>query len=282
MKIVYIGSNSSFSFIPFLALVKSKHDVCAFAYDDVNSHFSIITSNSIQSVALNHSLDLIKIDADYSNAILKIRSYQPDIIIVSCYPRLLPSSLISIAKEGCFNIHPSMLPLFRGPVPLFWQFREGVDDFGVTLHRMTNKFDDGNIISQKIVKIKDGVSQSKATELLAESSCNLVMRMLDDIEKSKLTEKVQDTKHASYQTYPEKNDYSISLSWSAKRIFNFVSAYKEKGRVFICKSEGNKYKLLDVYSYQNTSYIGDMNNESENTVILSCNPGYIRCEVEYV
>ena len=280
MKIVYIGSNSSFSFIPFLALVKSKHDVCAFAYDDINSHFSTITSNSIQSVALNHSVDLIKIDADYSNAILKIRFYQPDIIIVSCYPRLLPSSLISIAKEGCFNIHPSMLPLFRGPVPLFWQFREGIDDFGVTLHRMTNKFDDGNIVSQQAVKIEDGVNQRKTMDLLAESSVNLVMRMLDDIEKSKLIEKVQDNKHASYQTFPEKSDYRVSLSWSAKRIYNFVSAYKEKGRGFICEEEDKKYNILDVYSYQNTSYIDAMNNELKNSVILSCNPGYIRCKIE--
>ena len=281
MKIVYIGSDSSFSLIPFLALVKSKHDMCAFAYDD-NSHISTITSNSIQSVALNHSVDLIKIDADYSNAILKIHSYLPDIIIVSCYPRLLPSSLISIAKEGCFNIHPSMLPLFRGPVPLFWQFREGVDNFGVTLHRMTNKFDDGNIVSQKTVKIEDGVSQSKAMELLAESSGDLVMRMLDDIGNKKLTEKVQDNKYASYQTFPEKNDYSISLTWPAKRIYNFVSAYKERGRVFICEAEDKEYNILDVYSYQNTSYVDDMNIESKNTVILSCNPGYIRCKIETV
>ena len=280
MKVVYIGSNSSFSLIPFLDLVSSKHDVCAFAYNDVNSQFSTITSNSIQSVALNHSVDLIKIDSDYSNAILKIRSYQPDIIIVSCYPRLLPSSLISIAKEGCFNIHPSMLPLFRGPVPLFWQFREGVNDFGVTLHRMTNKFDDGNILSQERVKVGDGVSKSKVMELLAESSCKLVMRMLDDIENKKLIEKVQDNKHASYQSFPEKKDYSISLSWSAKRIYNFVSAYKEKGRGFICEADDKKYNILDVYSYQNTRYCDDMNSELKNSVILSCNPGYILCRVE--
>lgn len=282
MKIVYIGSDSSFSLIPLLALVKSKHDVCAFAYDDVNSHFSTITSNSVQLVALKNSVDLIKIDNDYSNAISKIRSYQPDVIIVSCYPRLLPSALLSIAKEGCFNIHPSMLPSFRGPVPLFWQFREGIDDFGITLHRMTNMFDDGNIISQETVKIEDGISQNKAMELLAKSSCNLVMRMLDDIENGMLTEKAQDNMRASHQTFPDENDYSISLSWSAKRIYNFVSAYKEKGRVFVCEAEGKKYKLLDVYSYQNTCYIDDMNNESENIVILSCNLGYIRCKVEYI
>lgn len=282
MKIVYIGSDSSFSLIPFLSLVKSKHEVCAFAYDDVNSHFSTITSNSIQSVALNYSVDLINIDADYSNAILKICSYQPDIIIVSCYPRLLPSSLVSIAKEGCFNIHPSILPLYRGPIPLFWQFRDGVDNFGVTLHRMTNKFDDGNIVSQERVKIEDGVSHSKAMEQLAESSAKLVMRMLGNIEKGELTEKAQDNKHASYQTFPKKNDYRVSLSWTAKRIFNFVNAYKEKGRTFICKSEGRKYKLLEVYSYQNTIYIDELNNELENIVILSCNPGYIRCKIEAV
>ena len=281
MKIVYIGSNSSLSITPFLSLVKSKHDLCAFAYDDFDSHFSIITSNSIQSVALSSSVDLIRMDSDYSNAIIKIRSHQPDIIIVSCYSRLLPLSLISIANVGCFNIHPSMLPMYRGPVPLFWQYRNGVDDFGVTIHRMTNKFDDGNIVLQEKIKIEEGVNQSKAMGLLAALSGNLVIRMVDEFEKSKLIEKVQDNKHASYQTFPEENDYSVSLSWSAKRIYNFVSAYKEKGRVFICEEDKN-YNILDVYSYQNTRYLDGMNAEFKNSVILSCNPGYVRCKVEYI
>ena len=280
MKIVYIGSSSTLSIIPFLSLVKSKHDVCAFAYDEINNHFPTITSNSIQSVALDHSVDLIKMEADYSNAITEIRSYQPDIIIVSCYSRLLPSSLISIAKVGCFNIHPSMLPLFRGPVPLFWQFREGVDDFGVTLHRMTNKYDDGNIVSQEIVKIEDGLSQSQTMELLAQSSSNLVMKLLGDIEERKLTEKIQDEKNASYQTFPTTSDYSISLSWSAKRIYNFIKAYKGKGRKFICKTENKRYELLDVYSYQNDNYIDEVNDDSNDSVILSCNPGCIRCKIK--
>ena len=282
MKIVYIGSNSSLSLIPFLSLVKSKHDVCAFAYDDFNSDFSTISSSSIQSVALNNSVNLIRMDADYSNATIKIRSYQPEIIIVSCYSRLLPLSLISIAKSGCFNIHPSILPFFRGPVPLFWQYREGVENFGVTLHRMTNKFDDGNIVSQEIVEIEDGLNKDNAMRQLAESSANLVMKMLDDFEEGRLTEKPQDDMFTSYQSFPNKNDYSISLSWSAKRIYNFVSAYKEKARVFVFKLEGRMYKLLDVYSYQNTYYIDDVNDESKNSVILSCNPGYLRCRVELI
>ena len=280
MKIVYIGSSSTLSIIPFLSLVKSKHDVCAFAYDEINNHFPTITSNSIQSFALDHSVDLIKMEADYSNAITEIRSYQPDIIIVSCYSRLLPLSLISIAKVGCFNIHPSMLPLFRGPVPLFWQFREGVDDFGVTLHRMTNKYDDGNIVSQEIVKIEDGLSQSQTMELLAQSSSNLVMKLLGDIEERKLTEKIQDEKNASYQTFPTTSDYSISLSWSAKRIYNFIKAYKGKGRKFICKTENKRYELLDVYSYQNDNYIDEVNDDSNDSVILSCNLGWVRCKIE--
>ena len=282
MKIIYIGSDSSFSLIPFLALIKSNHEICAFAYDDINSDFTAINSNSIQSVALNNSIPLIKIDTEYASAVLKIQSYKPEIIIVSCYPRLLPLSILSIAKLGCFNLHPSLLPRFRGPVPLFWQFREGVNDFGVTLHRITNKFDDGNIISQKTVEMNDGISQSEAMELLAISSCELIINMLDNYYG--LTEEVQNHSLASYQTFPENKDYSISLLWSAKRIYNFVSAYKEKGRVFSYQEGDKKYRLVDVYSYQDKAYIESMKNKSknENIVSLQCNPGYVRCRVELI
>ena len=162
MKIIYIGSSGPLSLIPLQALINSKYTICAIGVDeDNNSEFNIINSDSIsiQSLAFDNSIPLVKLNKDFTDMDSKISLFQPDIILVSCYARLIPQSVFSLANVGAFNLHPSLLPLFRGPTPLFWQFREGISDFGVTLHRMNSEFDTGNIISQKNVEMTDGINK---------------------------------------------------------------------------------------------------------------------------
>lgn len=278
MKIIYFGSDNSFSQVPLVSLLHSKHGVCAFAYDDIDSDFGVIKSDSIQSIASKKSIPLIKIGRDYNKIIPQLKLYEPDVILVSCYSRLLPASIIEIAKVGCFNVHPSLLPSFRGPVPLFWQFREGVEYFGVTLHRVTTNFDSGNIVGQIKVKIEEGISKNTVTNLLANKSVGLIFKMLDDIKNGCLVEIEQDETKASHQSFPKKTDYNIDISWTAKRIYNFISAYKGNGVIFQCEVDKNTYEVIDAYSYQNTPYEESIKQE-KGTLVLSCGTGYILCKI---
>ena len=284
MNILYIGSEGPLSLVPLQALIKSKHNVCAFAFDEqLNSDFNVINSGSTQSLALNTSIPLIKLNKNYTNVVSQIKSYQPDVILVSCYARLLPRSILSLAKKGCFNIHPSLLPYFRGPNPLFWQFRDGIDDFGITLHRMNSEFDAGNIVSQKKVEMYGGINKNNATKLLANAASNLILDFLDDVSKNNIYEVAQDNTLSSYQSYPTKNDYTVSTSWSAKRIYNFINGYKEKGVSFLCEVNGHNFKLVDVLSYQDGAYnnMGDKKIVIEGELItFACQSGYIQCQIK--
>ncbi|MCK5386341.1 MAG: hypothetical protein KAJ39_04105 [Gammaproteobacteria bacterium] len=284
MNILYIGSEGPLSLVPLQALIKSKHNVCAFAFDEqLNSDFNVINSGSTQSLALNTSIPLIKLNKNYSNVVSQIKSYQPDVILVSCYARLLPRSILSLAKKGCFNIHPSLLPYFRGPNPLFWQFRDGIGNFGITLHRMNSEFDAGNIVSQKKVEMYGGINKNNATKLLANAASNLILDFLDDVSKNNIYEVAQDNTLSSYQSYPTKNDYTVSTSWSAKRIYNFINGYKEKGVSFLCEVNGHNFKLVDVLSYQDGAYnnMGDKKIVIEGELItFACQSGYIQCQIK--
>ena len=281
MKIIYIGSSSPLSLIPLKFLIKSDHEVCAVAVDnDRNSDFNVITSSSIQSLAFNNSISLISLNTNCLNASSKIEEFQPDVIIVSCYARRLPQSILSLARKGSFNVHPSLLPKFRGPNPLFWQLREGVKEYGVTLHRMTNDFDAGDIISQKKVNIDDGLYIDDVTDMLASQAADLIIDTLGDIESDSLVELTQNKKHSSYQSNPEKDDYTVSTSWTAKRLYNFINAYKGLDVYFLCDIYGEKYKLTDAFSCQEVPH-KNMNNKSividEEKITFSCKDGYIQC-----
>ena len=284
MNILYIGSAGPLSLIPLQALIKSRHNVCALAFDDdLNSDFNVINSDSIQSLALNNLIPLIKLNKIYTNIVLQIRSYQPDVILVSCYAQLLPQSILSIARKGSFNIHPSLLPNFRGPNPLFWQFRDGVSEFGVTLHRMDDEFDTGDIVSQKTAEMQDGVTINKATELLAHTASDLVLNMLSDIENANVTEIPQYNLLASYQSFPVADDYTVSTLWSAKRIYNFINAYKGIDVSFLCEVDGSRFRLVDAYSYQEIPY-KNMDGASVvldgDKITLACKNSYIQCQIK--
>lgn len=284
MKIIYIGTDSFFSIIPFQTLLQSQHEVCALAFDDdLNSDFNTIKSESIQSFALKNSIPFIKLNSQDSDAESQMREYQPDIILVSCYARLLPQSILSLARKVSINIHPSLLPAYRGPNPLFWQFRDGVENFGVTLHRMTADFDAGNIISQKTVKLDDGVSINEGINILANVASDLMLVTLNNIQNGQFHETVQNSLSSSYQSFPTETDYTVSRMWTAKKIYNFISAYKDDNVTFMCDIGIDKIKISDAYSYQDEPY-HYMNGKTElleeGVITFACKTGYIRCQVK--
>ena len=180
-------------------------------------------------------------------------------------------------------MHPSLLPKFRGPIPLFWQFHDGVNNFGVTLHRLSNDFDTGNIVAQQTVNIEDGISQKKANQILSNVAAKMLVQFVDDMKKNHVTEVEQNNSQSSYQPYPNKKDFEISTSWRAKRIFNFISAYKGNTTEFICNVDREEFNIIDVYSYQEQPY-KNMNDKKVvllgSKLWLSCQDGYIECKIK--
>lgn len=284
MNILFVGSSGPLSLVPLQALISSNHSVCAIATnEDSHSDFNVVSSGTIQSLSFTHLIPLINLNKKIPDVVAEIESYHPDIILVSCYASLIPQELLSIAKIGAFNLHPSLLPKFRGPAPLFWQFREGIDDFGVTLHRMSAEFDTGNIVSQKKITMDDGVSHADATKLLANIGSELILMFLDNASENQFSEAAQDNALSSYQSFPTKDDFVVNISWPAKRIYGFIKAYKEPDVFFLCELDGDEFKLVDALSYQEIAY-AEMGKERyvvDGVVItLACNNSYIQCQIK--
>lgn len=77
----------------------------------------------------------------------------PDLIFVGGFSWRFPPSLLSLPRLGCVNVHPALLPKYRGPNPLFWQFVNGETQTGLTIHRMDAEFDTGLILAQGAIEI---------------------------------------------------------------------------------------------------------------------------------
>lgn len=281
MKIVYIGSSTALSYITLRGLIESGHAVDSVA---VASHpypaphnpklpLFIEHSYSLESLASLHDIPLIRLTGNWSETFEQLARISPEVILVCCFGGKLPDNIVSIPRYGCFNLHPSLLPSFRGPAPVFWQFRAGAEVMGVSLHCVSAEFDAGDIVAQTRVSVPDGADGRQVQYLLAQSGSQLIETTLDAIAHGCLQPRTQSSSEVSYQGFPRPKDYAVSPLWTARRIYNFICATRAPGIEFPCEVDGKIYRLVSVLSFWDEG--GTRTAVKGNRISINCNPGVV-------
>jgi methionyl-tRNA formyltransferase len=148
-----------------------------------------------------------------------LRALASDVIVTACFPRRLPPQWLAAPRLGCLNLHPSLLPAYRGPEPLFWQFRNGERQTGVTLHVMDETADTGALVAQAAVPFPDGLRYDQAEWLTARAGAELLVNAL---RRGEWTHTPQPATGASDAPFPTPRDLVIPTEWPARRAYNFV------------------------------------------------------------
>lgn len=297
MRILFLGSSGPLSVIPLRYLMQSEHELCAIGYETLSGAFAedmkypIIASQNenVEMLARVSGIPAIKLFDDDGVYVESIAEYVPDIIIVSCLGSKLVDEIISIPRLGCFNLHPSLLPLFRGPVPLFWQFRQGVDVFGITLHRMNADYDSGPIVAQNSLLMPDGVSNQQASELLAKAGSELLDEYLEGecsedesqekIARAEVVEQLQKESESSTMSFPTAADFEVSTSWTARRLYNFICATRHWGQCYPCTIDGTHFRLLTAISYRTTCETGQVPESNQGLIVVPCVDGTVTAKI---
>jgi len=291
VNILFIGSSGALSSQPLKKIIDSKYALSAIACDRLQSDgFQFknnivdiplynLDSESVAALAQFHNIPLIELTHNYEKNIPSFKALNLDLIIVSCYARKLPESILRIPKLGSFNLHPSMLPAYRGPTPLFWQYRAGEKNLSISLHKITNELDAGNIILQKSFSKPNGISVFKAMSLIAEVAGDLLLDSLKRFENNNVNEIKQNNTLCSYQTLPTAKDYFISSQWSAQRIYNFIRAYTLPNVIFICVINGITFKIARALSFNNEQSINQAYILNDGQITLNCAAGIIQCQL---
>lgn len=128
----------------------------------------------------------------------RIVQANPDVIVVVSYGKFLPKSILKIPKYGCLNVHPSLLPKYRGSAPIQWAILNGDKVTGTTIMKMNEKMDAGDIILQKEVAIDENETTGELWKRLAEISSLLLLEAISQVENGT----------AKYQKQPE--EFSIA------------------------------------------------------------------------
>ena len=110
---------------------------------------------SIKKVAADMGIEVSSPSRISSELVEEIKNIQPDLIISAYYRKIFPKKLIDIPRLGIINIHPSLLPHYRGPVPTAWAILNGESEFGITIHKVDIGIDTGDILVQACYQIGD-------------------------------------------------------------------------------------------------------------------------------
>ncbi|HEX9037247.1 MAG TPA: formyltransferase family protein [Ktedonobacterales bacterium] len=161
---------------------------------------------------------------------------EPDLILVTGFPRLLPPELLALPRLGAINSHPALLPAYRGPDPLFWQFYNGEPEIGLTIHRMEGEFDTGPILAQGSMPIGPEDTPEDVYPRFFEIAPALMTTALAKVIAGDPGEP-QDPAHATYAPLTTVADRTVDWTRTATQIRNQTRACYGSGALAMVGGE---------------------------------------------
>jgi methionyl-tRNA formyltransferase len=201
---------------------------------DTGHHISLIVTSEggvgdiphqeISKLALHHHIDFFR-TRHIRYCIPLISLINPDLIIVGGFPYRFPQEILSIPRYGVVNIHPSLLPKYRGPCPQPWHFLNGERESGVTIHLMDEHIDTGPIVAQEKIMINERDNYDSLCSKQIIITPDLVINTIEDIATGRAKPISQDESEASYHPMPGEEVRTIKWEDSTERIMTIVKAF---------------------------------------------------------
>lgn len=163
-----------------------------------------------------------------------------DVFIVASYGKIIPKELLELPKYGVLNVHPSILPKYRGPSPIPSQILADDKEIGVTIMKMDEKMDEGPIIATQSISLKTWPSTYELKKTLGELGANMIANLLPDWIAGKITTTPQDHSQATYTKKFEKIDGEIDLHADPYKNYLTFQALKDLTSVFFFENTEKK------------------------------------------
>jgi methionyl-tRNA formyltransferase len=237
---------------------------------------------SVQQLAWEHALPLWQVARLSDPAVHDLlSSYQPDVLCAACFPWRLPPEVLAIARLGALNVHPSLLPVNRGPQPLFWTFRLGHSRTGVTIHLMNEQLDSGDVLAQESIDVPEGISYKELEEQCARLGSLLLTRTVTDLYHGRAVRQPQDESLSTSYPYPSnrqgRTDFIIDpRQWDARHVYNFIRGLKDWGEpLTLVADEELTLQVEDALVYSYKSHDLRLHTHQDDAWPVRCQQGKV-------
>lgn len=210
------------------ALIELDHDVVLAVTHPASGHsYKAIFSESVEKLARDHGIPVHLTERVDAETIDLVKRAEPDVIVVNSWYTWMPPELYNLPPHGTLNLHDSLLPKFTGFSPVLWALISGASEFGLTIHRMDDGLDTGDILIQRSLPIGP-----------ADTGTELVMRAMDLIpdalrdalsalESGTAIWRPQNKAERTYFHKRSERDSLIDWSWPAEDLERFVRALSD-------------------------------------------------------
>lgn len=205
---------------------------------------------------------------EFRNGLL---SYQPDLIVVAAYGRILPQSLLELAPLGCINVHGSLLPGYRGAAPIQWAIIKGETEVGVTIIQMDQGMDTGDMLLKAKIPVGPQETAGSLMEKLATLGGQTLLQAIKGLKEGSITPLPQDHSQATMAPMLKKDDGLIDWGRSAKEIECLIRGLDPWPTAFCFLGE-NRLRLFspEVVFLENHATPGTVLHADRRGLLVAC------------
>jgi len=278
LKIIYAGT-PEFAVPALQALIDSRHEVVAVYTqpDRPAGRGRKIQFGAVKQVAVDANLCIEQpTSLKDSETQKRLESFNADVMVVAAYGLILPQVALDTPRYGCFNIHGSLLPRWRGAAPIHRAIQAGDAETGVTIMQMAAGLDTGNMLLKVSYPISAQDTGATIHDRLASDGAEALLQVLALLEDDELSPEVQDESLTTYAHKLTKAEAEIDWTQSAKQIDRIIRAFNPWPVAFTFFN-GKKLSLFmsKVESFSSTDPAGTVISESPDGVCISTGDGVL-------
>jgi methionyl-tRNA formyltransferase len=234
-----------------------------------------LTPSPIQKLAEAHGIPVhTPLNFKSAEEIEILRAYKADIAVVAAYGMLLPKTVLESFPYGCINIHPSLLPRWRGAAPLQRTLMAGDSHTAVAIMQMEEGLDTGPILLQHHYDIPEGTTAAELHDTLGQIGAKLLIEALEGIAKGSITPTPQAEEGVTYARKIRKEEARIHWQRPARELLHHIHGLSPfPGAYFL--HEGEHYKILkaELVSASDSHAPGTVLDER---LAIACGAGSLR------
>lgn len=185
-----------------------------------------LTASPVKQLALQHGLPVLQpATLKTEEAQQAIAALDADVMVVAAYGLILPKAVLQMPRNGCLNIHASLLPRWRGAAPIQRAILAGDAETGITIMQMDEGLDTGAMLLKKSCAIAPDDTAQSLHEKLAELGAQAIAEALQEMQDGKLSPQAQDAQLATYAAKLSKSEAQLDWNADALQLERAVRGY---------------------------------------------------------
>ena len=226
----------------------------------------------VHEYALEHQIPVhTPVSLKSPEAQAEFAGHKADAAIVAAYGLLLPQPILDAYPLGCINIHPSLLPRWRGAAPIQRTVMAGDRETGICIMQMDAGLDTGDVLALEHFTIPDGMNAGDLHHTLSEKSAPLMLATLEKLQAGKITRTKQSDTGVEYAKKITKEDGAINWNQPAERIYHQILGLSPSpGAYFV--HNGEAIKVFQA-TFDNAIATVPAGTTTDNHLSIACNSG---------